>query len=37
MINAWLRNCSFVVFMKKEIKYTKRERERETGRKVLGD
>ena len=35
MINAWLRNCSFVVFMKKEIKYTKRERE--TGRKVLGD
>ena len=28
MINAWLRNCSFVVFMKKEIKYTKRERDR---------
>ena len=33
MLNAWLRNCgSILAFMKKEIKYTRRE----TGRKMLG-
>ena len=34
MLNAWLGNCrSILAFMKKEIKYTKRE----TRRKILGE
>ena len=36
MLNVWLRNCrSIPAFMKKEIEYTKRERE--TGGKMLED
>ena len=36
MMNAWVRNCrNILAFMKYKIKDTKRERE--TGRKMLGE
>ena len=37
MLNAWLRNCrSILAFMKTEIKYTKRERERNQKENAYG-